>query len=76
MLSANKDRQMKACPQVFPQICPNKRFRYNQKALQFSGANGGSEYLGMPAWAPEAFTRLQEIHVNSLVSMAQVSFEG
>jgi hypothetical protein len=39
----------------------------------FPGANGGSEYLGQPAWEPESFTYLQEIHVNSLVTLAQVS---
>ncbi|GAQ82860.1 3-oxoacyl-(acyl carrier protein) reductase [Klebsormidium nitens] len=38
-----------------------------------NGANGGSEYLGQPAWEPESFTSLHQIHVNSLVTLAQAA---
>eukprot|EP00243_Klebsormidium_subtile_P006229 TRINITY_DN25_c1_g1_i6.p2 TRINITY_DN25_c1_g1~~TRINITY_DN25_c1_g1_i6.p2 ORF type:complete len:145 (-),score=5.56 TRINITY_DN25_c1_g1_i6:1191-1625(-) len=41
-----------------------------------NGANGGSEYLGKPPWESHSFTLLHEIHVNSLVILAQVSWRG
>eukprot|EP00243_Klebsormidium_subtile_P006228 TRINITY_DN25_c1_g1_i4.p1 TRINITY_DN25_c1_g1~~TRINITY_DN25_c1_g1_i4.p1 ORF type:complete len:237 (-),score=10.92 TRINITY_DN25_c1_g1_i4:309-1019(-) len=38
-----------------------------------NGANGGSEYLGKPPWESHSFTLLHEIHVNSLVILAQAA---